>query len=178
MKFGIEKCVMLIMNSGKIQITEGIELPNQERIRTLGEKEILKVGAIKIAEMKEKIRKKHLRQMRKILETKLNTRNIIKRINNRVVTLIKSSGVFLKFTREEIRQIYQKTTKKLMNKCSWCNGYRHRKWTRRHEFKSWTRLIALHIALIPLGKVWTQLFSLQVWVNSRTDWVLQPWWGN
>ena len=26
-------------------------------------------------------------------------------------------------------------------------------WTRRHEFKSWTRLIAFHIALIPLGKV-------------------------
>ena len=33
------------------------------------------------------------------------------------------------------------------------NGYRRRKWTRRHEFKSWTRLIAFHIALIPLGKV-------------------------
>ena len=35
---------------------------------------------------------------------------------------------------------------------AWCNGYRLRKWTRRHEFKSWTRLIAFHIALIPLGK--------------------------
>ena len=44
-----------------------------------------------------------------------------------------------------------------------------RQWTRRHEFKSWTRLIAFHIALIPLGKVWIQLFSLQLWVNSRAD---------
>ena len=44
------------------------------------------------------------------------------------------------------------------------NGYRRRVWTRRHEFKSWTWLIAFHIALIPLGKVWIQL-----WVNSRTD---------
>ena len=35
----------------------------------------------------------------------------------------------------------------------WCNCYRLRKWTRRHEFKSWTRLFAFHIALIPLGKV-------------------------
>ena len=51
----------------------------------------------------------------------------------------------------------------------WCNCYRRRKWTRRHEFKPWTRLIAFHIALIPLGKVWIQLFSLQLWVNSRTD---------
>ena len=54
-------------------------------------------------------------------------------------------------------------------RCPWCNCYRRRKWTRRHEFKSWTRLIAFHIALIPLGKVWIQLFSLQQWVNSRTD---------
>ena len=53
--------------------------------------------------------------------------------------------------------------------CPWCNGYRRRNWTRRHEFKSWTRLIAFHIALIPLGKVWIQLFSLQLWVNSRAD---------
>ena len=62
--------------------------------------------------------------------------------------------------------------------CPWCNGYRRRKWTRRHEFKSWTRLIAFHIALIPLGKVWIQVFSLQLWVNSRADWILQLWWGN
>ena len=56
-------------------------------------------------------------------------------------------------------------------RCLWCNGYCLWKWTRRYEFKSWTRLIAFHIALIPLGKVWIQLFSPQLWVNSRTDWV-------
>ena len=53
--------------------------------------------------------------------------------------------------------------------CPWCNGYRRKKCTRQHEFKSWTRLIAFHIALIPLGKVWIQLFSFQLWVNSRAD---------
>ena len=52
-------------------------------------------------------------------------------------------------------------------RCPWCNGYRHRIWTQRYEFNSWTRLIAFHIALIPLGKVWIQLFSLQL--NSWTD---------
>ena len=63
-------------------------------------------------------------------------------------------------------------------RCLLCNGYRRRKWTRRHEFKSWTRLFALHIPLMPLVKVWIQLFSLQLWVNSRADWVLQTWFGN
>ena len=69
------------------------------------------------------------------------------------------------------KMAYQKLTCNiyLTDRCPWCNCYCRRKWTRRHEFKSWTRLIAFHIALIPLGKVWIQLFSLQLWVNSRTD---------
>ena len=54
-------------------------------------------------------------------------------------------------------------------RCPWCNCYRRRMWTRRHEFKSWTSLITFHIALIALGKVWIQIFSLQLWVNSRAD---------
>ena len=77
------------------------------------------------------------------------------------------------------RNFTQKLTQScILRRCSWCNGYRRRIWTGRLEFKSWTRLIAFHIALIPLGKVWILLFSLQLWVNSRADWVLQPWWSN
>ena len=47
-----------------------------------------------------------------------------------------------------------------------CNGYRRRKWTQRHEFKSWMRLVAFHRALIPFGKVWIQLFSLQLFSTA------------
>ena len=85
---------------------------------------------------------------------------------------------------QESTTILNANTKKSGNlsyaphRCPWCNGYCHMKWTQRHEFKSWMRLIAFHIALIPLGKVWIQLFSFQLWVSSRADWVLQPWWGN
>ena len=39
MEFDWERSNMFIMRSGKGQITEGIELPNQKRIRTFGEKE-------------------------------------------------------------------------------------------------------------------------------------------
>ena len=38
MEFGIEKCTMLIMKNGKRETVEGIELPNQECIKTLREK--------------------------------------------------------------------------------------------------------------------------------------------
>ena len=37
MEFGIEKCAMLIMKSGKRHMTDGMELPNHNRIRTLEE---------------------------------------------------------------------------------------------------------------------------------------------
>ena len=39
-EFVIGKNVMLIMNKGKREKTESVESPNQERIKTLGEKTI------------------------------------------------------------------------------------------------------------------------------------------
>ena len=38
-EFGVEKCAMLVMKSGKRHQTGRMELPNQHMIRTLGEKE-------------------------------------------------------------------------------------------------------------------------------------------
>ncbi len=38
MEFGIEKCAMLVMKSGKRHLTDGKELPNKNKIRTLGDK--------------------------------------------------------------------------------------------------------------------------------------------
>ena len=59
MEFGIEKCDMLIMKSVKRYMTEGIKLPNQEKIRPFGEKEtykylgILEADTIEQVEMKK-----------------------------------------------------------------------------------------------------------------------------
>ena len=77
MEFGIEKCAMLVVKKGKKEITEGIELPSQEKIRTLGEKEnykylcILESDTTKQTEMKRKVKQEYLRRTRKLLETKL-----------------------------------------------------------------------------------------------------------
>ena len=38
MRFGIEKCAKLVMKSGKKHLTDGMELPNQDKIITLREK--------------------------------------------------------------------------------------------------------------------------------------------
>ena len=61
---------MLIIKSVQQQMMEGMKLPNQEKIRTLKEKEtykyleILEVDIIKQVEMKERIKKEYPRRMR------------------------------------------------------------------------------------------------------------------
>ena len=63
MEFGIEKCALLVMKSGKRHLTDGIELPNQDKIRMLAENEtykylgILEADTIKQVEMKNKFKK-------------------------------------------------------------------------------------------------------------------------
>ena len=59
-------------------MTDGMELPNKDKIRTLGEKEtykhleILEADTIKQVEMKDKIKKEYLRRTRKLLEKTLS----------------------------------------------------------------------------------------------------------
>ena len=97
---------MLVVKSGKRHLTDGMELPNQDEIRTLGEKEtykylgILKADTIKQVEMKGKIQKEYLMRTRKSLETKLSGRNLIKGINTWAKSVVRYSGPFLKWTRK------------------------------------------------------------------------------
>ena len=94
-----------------------MELPNQEKIRTHGEKEIykyldiLKADTIKEMEMKDKIKKEYLRRTKRLFETKLSYRNLIKRIDTGAVPLVRYSGRFLKWTRGELKQMYERTRK-------------------------------------------------------------------
>ena len=105
------------MKSDKQQLTDRIDLPNQDKIRTLVEKETcknlrnLEANTIKQVEMKEKIKKEYLRGTRKLLKTKLSSRNLIKGINTWAVSLIIYSGPFLKCSRKEFKQIDQRTRK-------------------------------------------------------------------
>ena len=117
MEFGIEKCAILVMKCGNRQLTDGMELPNKDKIKTLAENEtykylvILEADTIKQAEMKEKIQKEYLRRTRKLLETKLNSWNLIKGINTWAVPLIRYSRPFFKWTRDELKQMDQRTRK-------------------------------------------------------------------
>ena len=101
-------------------MTVGMELLNQDKIRTLGEIEtykylgILEADTIKPVEMKDKILKEYLRRTRKLLETKLSSRNLIKGRNTLTVPLVRYSESFLEWTRDEFKQMDRRTGK-LMN---------------------------------------------------------------
>ena len=103
--------------NGKRHMTDGMELTNHDRIRTLEENEtykylgILEDDTIKQVQMKDMIRKEYLRRTRKLLETKLSSRNLIKGINTWAVPLVRYLGLFLKWTREELKQMDQRTRK-------------------------------------------------------------------
>ena len=71
----------------------------------------METDTIKHVEMKEKIQKEYLRRTRKLLETKLNSRNLIKGINNWAVPLVRYPVPFLKWTRDELKQMDQRTRK-------------------------------------------------------------------
>ena len=117
MEFGIEKCTMFVMKSGNRHMTEGMKLPNHNKIRTLGENEtykylgILEADTIKHVQMKDKIQREYLRRTIKLLETKHSSRNLIKGINTWAVLLVRYSGPFLKWTRDELKQMDQRTRK-------------------------------------------------------------------
>ena len=100
-----------------------MELPNQDKIRTVGENEIykylgiLEADTIKQVEMEEKIQKEYCRRTRKLLETKRSSRKLIKGINTWAVPLVRYPGLFLKWTRDELKQMDQRTRKLMtMNK--------------------------------------------------------------
>ena len=98
-------------------MTDRMELPNHDSIRTLEENEtykylgILEANTIKQVQMKDTIRKEYLRRTQILLETKLSSRNLIKEINNWAVPLVRYLGDFIKWTREEFKQMDQRRRK-------------------------------------------------------------------
>ena len=98
------KCVMQIMKSGKRHLTNGMGLPNQDKIRSLGEKDIykyldiLEADTTKQVEMKDKSR----RNISGEPENYSRQNYVAKRNEYLGCILARYSGSFLKWDREEL----------------------------------------------------------------------------
>ena len=78
---------------------DGTKLLNEEIIKSLEGKSCKYLGAleadeVRANEMKDKV-EKFYRRARKVLETKLNSRNVFKAINTWAVTVVSYSATFL-----------------------------------------------------------------------------------
>ena len=102
MKFGREKCAMLVMKSGKLiewkyQIKTGLDRSQKTKPSNTW------VSWRLTPSNKWKWKKEYLRKARKLLETKLSCWNLIKGINTRAVSRVRYSRPFLKWTRDELK---------------------------------------------------------------------------
>ena len=75
MKFGIEKCAVVVLKRGNIIKSDGIVLPDDTVIKAMNEGDIYKYLAIMEAdqilrkEMKEKVKKEYFRRTKKVLKS-------------------------------------------------------------------------------------------------------------
>ena len=117
MKFGIEKCAMLLAEKGKIVKSVGIELPGGKVIKSLQEGEsykylgILETDKFLQKKMKLIVSKKYIRRLRKILKSKLNGGNLVRGVNTWAVSLFRYSATFVSWRKSELQGIDRKTRK-------------------------------------------------------------------
>ena len=94
MKFGLDKCGVLTMKSGKELEGDGIVIEN---IGPIGEEEYkyfgsLKKGDICQEEMKKNIRKECLKRLKSTLKLKLNAKHVLQATNTWVVPNVRESA--------------------------------------------------------------------------------------
>ena len=115
MKFGIEKCTMLVMEKGKIMKSVGIELPNSKVIKSLQEGEsykclgILQADTFLEEKMNLNVSKEYIRRLRNVLKSKLNGENLVRGVNNWAVSLLRYSAAFVSWRKSELQAIDRKT---------------------------------------------------------------------
>ena len=117
MTFGIEKCAMVEMKRGKLIDSDGLDLPEGQKIKSLQDEEaykylgVLENDKIKSTEVKDILRQEYFRRVKKILRSKLNAGNIIEAINSRAVSLIRYGAGIIDWRRDELKDIDRKTRK-------------------------------------------------------------------
>ena len=111
MKFGMDKCAILVLKRGKITKFDGISLPDGRVMKALIEGAgykylgILQADQIRYTQMKEKVKVEYLRRVRKVLETKLNGGNIMKGVSTWAVSLLRYSAAFIDWNCTELTQL-------------------------------------------------------------------------
>ena len=112
------KCRVLVLKKGKVADSDGVQLPNGERMQSVEEEGykylwILEVDDLQHTVMKERFCAEYFRRLKKVLSSKLNGRNVIKAINAWAVAVMRYGAGIVNWTQTELQTIDRKTRKKL-----------------------------------------------------------------
>ena len=114
MRFGIEKCGVIVMKRGKMVTCDGIELPDGEKMKGVSEEGckylgIVELDGIKEKEMKERLTKEYKRRIKLILKSNLNSRNAISAMNIWAVAMMRYGAGIVKWTNAELEKLDRQT---------------------------------------------------------------------
>ena len=118
MKFGLSKCATVVMKRGKKIEDDGITMPDGQKMEDIGGMPykylgVLESDRIKMAEMKEKVKKDYNTRVKKLLKSRLNAGNLIKAINAWAVATVRYTAGILDWTVDELKDMDRKTRKLL-----------------------------------------------------------------
>ena len=119
MEFGIDKCAVIQMKRGKLESSDGLQLPDGSKVPALETKDtykylgILQNESVRNKQTKDIIRKEYYRRTRKILQSKLNAGNIFKAINARAVSMVRYGAGIVDWYKHELETIDRRTRKLL-----------------------------------------------------------------
>ena len=116
MAFGLDKCVVLVLERAKMIQTEEIELTDGKRMREVnldGYKYlgVLELESIMNREMKEKVKSEYIRRIKKLLRSQLNKANVIAGMNAWAGVIIRYGAGVLERAKEDLKSIDIKARK-------------------------------------------------------------------
>ena len=119
MDIGTSKCIVVSISKGKVVDSGDILLQSGEVISQLSPSEaykylgIMECNTVKNQLMKTRLTKEYKRRVRKLLPTKLLSKNIILAINVYYVSLLRYSGGLVQWTQSELYNVDVMTRKHL-----------------------------------------------------------------
>ena len=119
MRFGIERCTILVLKRGLGTMSERMSFPDESIIQALRDGEgykyldVLEASGVLHGQMKQKISKEHFRRVRKIAQSRLNDGNITKALITWAVSLVWYAGEIVQRRKQELRGLDRRTRKLL-----------------------------------------------------------------
>ena len=117
MEFGLSKCTKATFKSGKLEKSDHVRLDEKTIIKDLEQEKVYKYlgiddsSGIQHTTMKQKLKREHVRRIRFVLKSDLNSKNRITEINMLAITIITYSFNIIDWNLSEVKRLAIKVSK-------------------------------------------------------------------